>query len=124
LIMGTKASNLRDPASCLNKAAPDEPLFVLRAKDPTAAQTVRLWAEMNEGTQPPEKIRSAIEIAAYMDKWRKDREPKADAAQSGVQAVRGATAGAERRTVESKPTLHERRIEWPAATFDPSDSRS
>lgn len=37
--MGTKNDD-----SCLANAADDEPLFVLRAQDNMAADTVRLWA--------------------------------------------------------------------------------
>jgi hypothetical protein len=31
--------------SCFNRAAEDEPLFVLRANDETAPWTIRMWAE-------------------------------------------------------------------------------
>lgn len=68
--MTTKAKALRNPASCLNKAAPDEPVFVLRARDPLAAQAVRLWAAMAAGVHEPEKCASALDIAVEMDAWR------------------------------------------------------
>lgn len=70
-----KADNLRNPSSCLNKAAPDEPLFILRAKDPHAAQAVRHWATMSEGTHEPEKIAQALDAANRMDAWRKHNQP-------------------------------------------------
>lgn len=42
--MATKAQEIRNPDSCLNKAAFDEPVFVLRANDPVAAHVVEYWA--------------------------------------------------------------------------------
>ncbi|MDZ7735921.1 MAG: hypothetical protein U5P41_07330 [Gammaproteobacteria bacterium] len=38
--MTTKSEAINNPGSCLNKAAADEPVFVLRAKDPLAAAIV------------------------------------------------------------------------------------
>lgn len=69
--MSTKAENLIDRNSCLNKAQSDEPLFILRAKDPLAAQAVRLWASMAAaGAHDPDKIASALHVADDMDAWR------------------------------------------------------
>lgn len=34
---------------CYAKAAPDEPLFTLRAKDPRAPYMVELWAQLEDG---------------------------------------------------------------------------
>jgi hypothetical protein len=70
-----KADNLRNPTSCLNKAAADEPLFILRAKDPLAAQAVRHWATMSDGNHEPEKIAQALKAADEMDAWRKRNQP-------------------------------------------------
>lgn len=39
-----KRDELASPFSCINKAADDEPVFVLRANDPVAAKVVRFWA--------------------------------------------------------------------------------
>jgi hypothetical protein len=39
-----KAHELLSPTSCFNRAAPDEPIFVLRANDPLAPDIVREWA--------------------------------------------------------------------------------
>jgi PRTRC genetic system protein C len=66
----TKQDELMRPTSCLNKAEPHEPLFVLRAKDPLATQTVRHWATMAEGTHEPEKIAEALKLADSMEGWR------------------------------------------------------
>lgn len=71
-----KADELRSPRSCINKAAPDEPVFVLRANDPLAAQTVRLWATMAHGVHEDEKRDEAMHLANMMDDWQ-SRLPKA-----------------------------------------------
>jgi len=71
-----KQMELANPTSCLNKAAPDEPVFVLRAKDALAAQTVRLWAAMAFERHEPEKLKEALDLADRMDKWRQERQPK------------------------------------------------
>jgi hypothetical protein len=39
-----KKDELSNPNSCLNRAASDEPIFVLRANDPVAPSIVRDWA--------------------------------------------------------------------------------
>lgn len=65
-----KQLELSQKTSCLNKANSLEPLFVLRAKDPMAAQTVRHWATMAEGTHEQSKIDEAKQIADDMDKYR------------------------------------------------------
>lgn len=63
---------LSDPESCLVKAKADEPLFVLRANDPIAAETVMFWVRRaGEGTDhSPEKRAAARKIAAEMGAWR------------------------------------------------------
>lgn len=67
-----KKYELSNASSCLNKAEPDEPVFVLRAKDPLAAQTVRLWAAM-AGDMHPEKVGDALHAAEQMEQWHGDR---------------------------------------------------
>lgn len=79
-----KMKELASPGSCLNKAAPDEPVFVLRAKDPHAAQTIRLWAAMSVGQHTPEKIAEANSLADEIDKWRESRTPAAPPAVAPV----------------------------------------
>lgn len=70
-----KLKLLSDPESCLVKAKSDEPLFVLRANDPIAAETVMFWARRaGEGTDhSPEKRADARKIAAEMGAWRNRR---------------------------------------------------
>lgn len=70
-----KRLELRDAQSCLSKADPDEVIFVLRAKDPLAAQTVRLWAAMAQGVHEPEKITAAVVCATQMEGWAKKNSP-------------------------------------------------
>ena len=70
----TKAENMKDPQSCLNKAAQDEPVFILRAKDPLAATVVACWAAlaMSEGIHEQSKIDGALDVAKAMRDWRKE----------------------------------------------------
>jgi len=75
--MGTKAEALLQPGSCLNKAADDEPVFILRAKDPLAAQTVRLWASMASiGAHENSKIDKALDVAGEMEHWHRLNFPQ------------------------------------------------
>lgn len=56
--------------SCLQKAADDEPIFVLRAKDKHAPHVVRLWASLAKETGcPPTKTKEAHELADRMEAW-------------------------------------------------------
>ena len=68
--MGTK----QNPGQfdCLDKIAPDEPFFVLRAKDPLASHLVREWVERASSTllHEPEKLQEALDCADSMDEWR------------------------------------------------------
>ena len=71
-----KRLELIDPDSCLNKAMSDEPVFVLRAKDPIAVMTIRHWATMSEGVHDEEKLQSAGCIAEAMREWRRKNVPQ------------------------------------------------
>jgi len=64
-----KRAELATQTSCLNKADPEEPIFVLRANDPLAAQAVRLWAAMAHNVHEPEKVAEALRVAQYMQDW-------------------------------------------------------
>ena len=50
---------------------PDEPLFVLRAQDRFAADTVRAWVDQAVSAQivPSAKLVEAERLAAMMDRW-------------------------------------------------------
>jgi hypothetical protein len=74
-----KIDEMTDPESCLNRAATDEPIFVLRANDPLAPIMVRMWAEHyiasktdSQGLCQPSKAykyHEALRSAALMDAW-------------------------------------------------------
>lgn len=68
--MGTKT----DPGryDCYHKAAPDEPMFVLLARDPLAPTLVRLWADLtySRAGNGAAKSAEAKRVAADMDTWR------------------------------------------------------
>lgn len=67
--MGTK--NNPGKYDCYEKADPDEPIFVLRAKDPRASELVREWADFahSDGVDP-NKVAEAEACADAMDEWR------------------------------------------------------
>lgn len=67
--MGTK----NDPGKfdCYNKADPDEPMFVLLARDKHAPALVRLWGELREiDGEDQEKVNEAYMCAGNMERWR------------------------------------------------------
>lgn len=80
-----KRQEIEDPNSCLNKAADQEPIFVLRANDELAADMVRTWAnkyaDSKLRTQPKgamteaqtQKYRSAMALADSMDRYSRQR---------------------------------------------------
>lgn len=57
---------------CYKNADPDEPMFILLARDRHAPALVRHWAHMRrEQGESEEKIAEAIACAAAMEDWRK-----------------------------------------------------
>lgn len=70
--------NKIDGDMCYAAALPDEPMFVLLARDPFAPQLVRDWAhqrqvDINNGERPAEdeaKVHEALEQAGRMESWR------------------------------------------------------
>lgn len=54
-----------------DKAAPDEPLFVLRAQDLSSPQVVLEWIRLNIETAPHSKLREAFECALKMSTYGK-----------------------------------------------------
>lgn len=69
--MATKVDELRNADSCFNKAASDEPIFVLRGKDPLAGAAVRLWATLAVGVHGKAKIAEAVEHSKALDRYAK-----------------------------------------------------
>lgn len=61
----------------LEKAAPDEPLFVLRAHDELAPEIVREWARLarHEGVDAV-KIVDALNVADRMEEWQVEHGKK------------------------------------------------
>lgn len=69
--MGTK--NRPGRFDCYAKADPDEPLFVLLARDPLAPLLVDFWAMLNEAEGlVPSKTYEARGCAMAMRRWRRD----------------------------------------------------
>lgn len=71
--MGTKAEETAPGATgCLAKAADDEPLFILRAKDMVAPGVVRVWVHYARASGTPEaKLSEALALAERMEQWQK-----------------------------------------------------
>jgi hypothetical protein len=71
--MGTKQNPGR--FDCYKAAAPDEPMFVLLARDRSAPTVVETWASLYESRpdHKPEKLREARECAKRMREWLKVR---------------------------------------------------
>lgn len=69
--MGTK--NNPGKYDCYEKAGPDEPLFVLRAADPDAPYSVRMWATRHNIFHPDEseKTTEALRCADAMEAWKR-----------------------------------------------------
>ena len=55
-----------DYNSKIDEIPNDEPVFLLRAQDLTAADTVRYWASLQ---QPGEIVEMALKHADLMDEW-------------------------------------------------------
>ena len=72
--MSTKQENLDNPDSCLNKADADEPVFILRAKDPIAPVVVDFWAMLAEHVEAHElsKQADAHIVSIQMQTWRRE----------------------------------------------------
>lgn len=78
--MGTK--NNPGAYDCYESADPDEPMFVLLARDPLASEVVRMWAKtysLLAGRDPTPKqnakINEAYTCADSMDKWHRENTP-------------------------------------------------
>lgn len=54
---------------CLDNAAIDEPIFVLRAQDASSPKVILHWIAKNFETCPDEKLRDAFEQALAMKQW-------------------------------------------------------
>lgn len=67
-----KSQELADPTSCINKAAEDEPVFVLRASDITAPRVIEFWIDnaVAAGAKLPKAKREhAVAMIEAMREW-------------------------------------------------------
>lgn len=73
--MGTK--NNPGAFDCYANAGPDEPMFVLLARDKHAPALVWLWAALRElDSEDPAKVKEARECCATMMEWALDHGKK------------------------------------------------
>jgi hypothetical protein len=121
--MATKANTIRDALEgkgCLGKAQPDEPVFVLRANDPLAADVVLYWAARATATRvfhESAKVDEAAIIARAMSDWRNARErERVIASTAAASAATVAAAAALARASTSAPTAAPTQVQ-------PSDTR-
>jgi hypothetical protein len=71
-----KRDEIANPNSCLNKAADDEPVFVLRGRDALAPEIVRDWANRAEANgASADKVDEARALADKMHAWPARRMP-------------------------------------------------
>lgn len=64
-------------SDCLENAADDEPIFVLRAQDALAQLIVEKWADLAESLNcSPAKVNKARDVAAAMRMWAISNETK------------------------------------------------
>lgn len=69
--MGTKTNP--GTFDCYANAAPDEPMFVLLARDEHAPVLVRLWTLLRQRDgEDDDKIAEALQCAVGMERWHKD----------------------------------------------------
>lgn len=71
--MGTK--NNPGDYDCYENAEPDEPMFILLARDPLAPLLVKMWADMRELTRPETDLRKLDEAqvcAEQMERWKEN----------------------------------------------------
>jgi len=72
-----KKDELSNPNSCINKAADDEPVFVLRSSDILAPEVVRRWARLARSRDvTPAKVEEAFNLADQMDRWQDEHSAK------------------------------------------------
>ncbi len=65
------------PFDCYGKALPDEPMFVLLARDPYAAVLVQRWIDWAVlNSKDPRQIAAARQTKRLMEDWRADHDPE------------------------------------------------
>jgi hypothetical protein len=66
----TKQDEMGNPSSCLNKAANDEPIFILRAKDPVAIQVIMFWYRLRTLADMDHGLHRMEDVIDQFDDWR------------------------------------------------------
>ena len=78
--MGTK--NDPGPIDCYKAAGGDEPIFTLRASDPSAPATIRAWVNFTlqryKSRAKLEKLQEALSVADAMEKWLRQKNAEKD----------------------------------------------
>lgn len=91
-----KRDEIANPDSCLNRAAADEPVFVLRANDPTAPAIVRAWvnayAYRKKGLKAMDsaeigKHNEALQIAQAMENYKRSQGTRDRAEKRGPPSI-------------------------------------
>lgn len=68
-----KRDEMNNGQSTLNKAAPDEPLFILRPTDRNAPAMILHWIQLSAASGVPnEKLQSAFDQFKEISDWQKD----------------------------------------------------
>lgn len=84
--MGTKLKPGK--FDCYENAAPDEPMFVLLARDPLAPILVRLWSDLREhAAGNPSKVLEARTCAADMESWRVSSRAKSQSVSAANEPI-------------------------------------
>ena len=78
-----KIAELTNPMSCLNRAKPDEMVFVLLGRDIAAPVAIRAWAnwriQSGQNTENDIQITEALRCAEMMDRERREDEERKNA---------------------------------------------
>lgn len=94
-----ETKNNPNPNGCLMRALPDEPMFILLARDASAPEAIRRWCDMrardgieSENRQDAEQLEEAFATADAMEAWRlandgRWKDPAASAWPDEVEAV-------------------------------------
>ena len=74
----------------LEKAEPGEQLFVLLARDGSAPQVIVEWIKQNLSTQPPDKLREALDCAITMQQTHINHVGKVGASENAIVQIKEA----------------------------------
>lgn len=84
-----KANELTDSHSCINRAAPDEMVFVLLARDVCAPIVIRKWVELRiasgKNLATDSQILEALQAADYMERQRREIRKAGNANSSAIE---------------------------------------